>query len=107
MAHDPTLEEDVFTGRIDLALWRKVLAFARPYRGLLIGLALMGALVAVFDVAFPLITGSLIDGLERHERTGAPAHIRAHLIVYVAVCVAFTVSIWAFILIAGKITTGV
>src|SRR4051812_33717396 len=97
MAQDITLEEDVFTGRIDLALWRKVLVFARPYRGYLLGLAGMGALVAMFDAAFPLITGSLIDGLYRHSNTGANPHIGAYLAGYCALVLAFSVSIWAFI----------
>jgi ATP-binding cassette subfamily B protein len=107
MAQDPTLEEDVFTGRIDLALWRKVLVFARPYRNYLLGLAGMGALVAFFDVAFPLITGALIDGLYRHAATGANPHIGSWLTLYCALVVSFSVSIWGFIVIAGKITTGV
>ena len=50
---------------------RKVLVFAKPYRAYLLALVLMGALVAVFDVSFPLITGSLIDHLQRHEQSPA------------------------------------
>jgi ATP-binding cassette subfamily B protein len=107
MPHDPTLEEDVFTGRLDLALWRKILVFAKPYRKLLIALASLGALVAFFDAAFPIITGSVIDGLYRHEATGGDPHIRAHLAVYAALCISFSFSIWLFILVAGKITVGV
>ncbi len=107
MAQDHTLEEDVFTGRIDLALWRKVLAFARPYRKLLTTLGSLGALVAVFDVGFPLITASLIDSLQRHEMTGAGANIGAHVAAYAGLVLAFAVCIWAFIIVAGKITVGV
>jgi ATP-binding cassette subfamily B protein len=107
MSQDYTLEEDVFTGRIDTALWRKVLLFARPHRNYLIALGSMGALVAIFDMAFPLITGSIIDGLYRHEQTGADARLGAYLATYVGVVLAFVVCIWGFIVVAGKITVGV
>src|SRR5829696_7111366 len=107
MAQDQTLEEDVFTGRIDLALWRKVMVFARPYRKLLIRLILMGGLVAIFDIAFPVIIGSLIDSLYRREQTGASAHIGAHLAAYITLIVSFAICIWGFIIICGKITVGV
>lgn len=107
MAQDHTLEEDVFTGRIDYALWRKILVFARPYRGLLIGLCVVAAIVAIFDLAFPLITGSIIDHLQQHQATGAPARLGAHLAVYIVLIVSFAICIWAFIVIAGKITVGV
>ena len=107
MSQDYTLEEDVFTGRIDTALWRKILSFARPYKNYLIALGSMGALVAIFDMAFPLITGSIIDGLYRHEQTGADTRLGAHLAVYASIVLAFVVCIWAFIIVAGKITVGV
>ena len=107
MSQDYTLEEDVFTGRIDTALWRKILSFARPYKNYLIALGSMGALVAIFDMAFPLITGSIIDGLYRHEQTGADTRLGAHLVVYASIVLAFVVCIWGFIIVAGKITVGV
>ncbi len=101
------MEEDVFTGRIDLALWRKVLAFARPYKQKLLALSLMGALVAVFDVSLPLITSSIIDSLQRYEQRGVDHRLGTHLAVYAGIVVIFSACIWAFIIIAGKITTGV
>jgi ATP-binding cassette subfamily B protein len=107
MSQDYTLEEDVFTGRIDTALWRKILQFSRPYKRHLIALGSMGALVAIFDMAFPLITASIIDGLYRHEQTGGDARLGAHLTVYAGIVVAFVVCIWAFIVVAGRITVGV
>src|SRR4051794_16421426 len=107
MAQDPTLEEDVFTGRLDLALWRKILAFGRPYKKLLIGLMLMGGVVAFFDISFPLIVGSIIDSLYRREATGADPHLGIRLALYAALITSFSISIWGFIIICGKITVGV
>src|SRR5256885_1998057 len=107
MAQDPTLEEDVFTGRLDLALWRKILVFARPYRKLLIALVALAGLVACFDISFPLIVGSIIDGLYRREATGADPHLGLRLALYAALITSFAISIWGFIIICGKITVGV
>ncbi|HEY7090462.1 MAG TPA: ABC transporter transmembrane domain-containing protein, partial [Tepidisphaeraceae bacterium] len=107
MAQDHALEEEVFTGRFDFSLWRKVFVFAKPYRKLLIALGSMGALVAVFDVTFPLITGSLVDSLMAHDKTGSTPLIGAHLLAYGSVVVLFTLCIFSFIVVAGRITTGV
>ena len=107
MAQDHALEEEVFTGRIDLSLWRRILAFARPYRRHLTALVGMGMLVAVFDVSFPLITGHLIDALRAHETTGQSPRIGAFLTAYATIVVSFVVCIFSFIMVAGRITTGV
>jgi len=107
MSQDHTLEEDVFHGRIDLSLWRKILVFARPYKRLLAALGSMGALVAVFDICFPLITGAIIDSLAQHGRTGADPHLGQFIALYSVIIVAFALCIWAFIVVAGKITVGV
>ncbi|WP_428938743.1 ABC transporter ATP-binding protein [Fontivita pretiosa] len=107
MAQDHALEDDVFTGRIDLALWRKVLMFARPYRKHLTVLAMLGALVGVFDISYPLITGGVIDSLRAHEKTGAPAHIGWYLALNTAMMFCFVACIYTFIVVAGRITTGV
>jgi ATP-binding cassette subfamily B protein len=58
-------------------------------------------------MAFPLITGSIIDGLYRREQTGADTRLGAHLVVYASIVLAFVVCIWGFIIVAGKITVGV
>ena len=107
MAQDPTLEEDVFTGRLDLALWRKVVVFARPYRKYLVRLVMVAAIVAFFDISFPLIVGSIIDALYRHSQTGADPHLGLRLAAYIALIVSFAACIWGFIIICGKITVGV
>lgn len=107
MSQDHTLEEDVFHGRIDLSLWRKILVFARPYKRLLVALGSMGALVAVFDICFPLITGAIIDSLANHGKTGADPHLSRFIALYSVLIAAFALCIWAFIIVAGKITVGV
>lgn len=97
----------MFTGRLDLALWRKILVFGRPYRRYLKGLMALATLVAFFDIAFPLMVGSIINALYRRDATGADPHLSMRLTLYGALIVAFACSIWAFIIICGKITVGV
>jgi ATP-binding cassette subfamily B protein len=107
MSQDHTLEDDVFHGRIDLSLWRKIFVFARPYKKYLIALGSMGALVGVFDISFPLITGAIIDSLTEHGRSGAHPHLGRFIALYSTLIVTFALCIWGFIVIAGRITVGV
>ena len=56
------LEEDATpAGRIDWALWRRLLTHVRPYRGKLVRLVVAGIVLAGLDIGFPLLTGALID----------------------------------------------
>ena len=51
MPDDHLNEEDVFHPRIDWALWRKVLVFAKPYRRWLIALGTLGMLCGLCDAS--------------------------------------------------------
>lgn len=104
MAQDTAHEEEVFTGRIDLAVWRKILAFARPYRRQLLLLSASGALVAGLDVLFPYLTGRIIDEV---KAAGPDARLAAFTSWYGTAIVAFAACVFAFIIFAGRITTGV
>ena len=39
----PTMEEEIFTGKMDFALWRKMLHFARPHKSKIFALMSLGA----------------------------------------------------------------
>ena len=45
------MEEEVFTGKMDFALWRKMLPFALPHKRKIFALMTLGAVVSLFDVA--------------------------------------------------------
>ncbi|MEO1228040.1 MAG: ABC transporter ATP-binding protein [Myxococcota bacterium] len=88
---------------VNLALWRRIVAHAFPYRRPALGLALAGLVVALADTAMPLITARLIDAAVR----GQPF---SELSMWgVAYLVAFTVlaaMIYLFIRFAGDVATG-
>jgi ATP-binding cassette subfamily B protein len=107
MPQDHALEEDVFTGRIDVSVWRKILRFALPYRRYLAAVAVLGIFTGIFDMAFPLITASIIDTLGAAEKTGATPHMGKQLALYIFCIVAFAAVIFSFIICAGKVTVNV
>jgi ATP-binding cassette subfamily B protein len=104
MPDDHLNEEDVFHPRIDWALWRKVLVFAKPYRWWLLTLGTLGALCAGCDVLLPIITRQLID-LIRTQGTNAP--VLKYGFAYVGIIAILATCIMIFIVVAGRITTGV
>jgi ATP-binding cassette subfamily B protein len=104
MPEDHLNEEDPFHPRIDWTLWRKVLVFARPYRRHLLILSILGALTAGCDVLLPWLTGRLIDLIKLQ---GADAPVFRYGFAYLATVMLLVFCIWTFIVIAGRITTGV
>src|SRR5207253_1421020 len=101
MAQD--MEEDTFTGKMDWALWRRMLQFARPYAGHIAGLMTIGVLVAVWDASLPWFTGHMIDAVTQGDR----AELHRLAVRYGCVIAAFLVCIFSFILVAGRIATSV
>ena len=74
------MEEDVFTGRFDVSLWRKILVFARPFRKHLTGLVLLGLW---------LIAGYAWEAYSSSPWLHAKLALVVVLIGYHAVCGAF------------------
>jgi ATP-binding cassette subfamily B protein len=104
MPTDPHHDEDAFQPHINWALWRKTLAFAKPYRPHLLGLSVFALLCAASDVLLPWLTGRLVDQVTAHGRAARLATLEA---TYVAVICVLGASIFCFIVLAGKIATSV
>ena len=113
-AHDE--HEDAFQGRLDLGLWRRILAHARPYRSILITLALTGVALAVVESFLPLVTGRVIDRAAELARTReAGGTLSAESFrglwwscgLYFALIASIALAVRFFIIIAGKVATGV
>ena len=89
---------------IDLHLWRRLLQHAVPYRMELGGMAATGVAIAAADTALPLVTGLLIDT----ALDGASwSELQGYGVVYVGSLAVVALSVWAFIVFAGRISTGV
>jgi ATP-binding cassette subfamily B protein len=101
MAQQSALEEDVFTGKIDFALWRKLLAFARPYWLLFLCLMTLGMSVAVWDTLLPRIAGLIVDAVTLENHT----EMHRHIYQYVTILAVFVACIFSFILVAGRLST--
>ena len=104
MAEDKLQDDDVFHPRINLALWRGILRFAGPYRRHLLGLSCLAIVCAGCDVMVPWLTGRFVDEITRH---GAQARLGGIELLNIVVIAALGVAIFAFIVLAGRITTGV
>src|ERR1700753_1476061 len=96
-----TMEEEVFTGKMDFALWRKMLRFALPHKTKILSIMGLGALTYLFDMCLPFLTGRIVDTFSAQ---GASANLTKYMIIYGAVILGFCVSIYGFIMLAGRIT---
>ena len=67
-----TFEEYDYSGRFDGGLWRRLLRYAIPYRGHLIGLAALMIFVAVIDALFPMMNRHAIDSFIIPKKTEGP-----------------------------------
>jgi ATP-binding cassette subfamily B protein len=97
-------QEDEFRNRLDWRLWRQIFSHARPYKRLLWQLAIAAALIALLDTSFALITRAAIDAV---VADGASASLLMFAVVYFAITVTFSISVWTFINAAGAISNNV
>jgi len=97
----PAMEDDVFTGKMDFALWRKMLRFALPHKGKILGVMLLGSVVSCFDICLPYLTGRIVDAVTAH---GSSTNLWKYMLAYGCVIAGFVTCIFSFIMIAGRIT---
>ena len=95
-------DDDLQHSHLDAALWRRMLAHARPYRRSLVGLGFAGMTVAVCDVLLPRVTGAVIDSTV----SGAGRSIGTYGAFYLALVVLLALMVWFFIVMAGVTATG-
>ncbi|MEO1058827.1 MAG: ABC transporter ATP-binding protein [Actinomycetota bacterium] len=102
----PTFAEDehaVHT-HFDWALWRKILAFGRPYLKLFAALAVVAVLVAACEVAMPLLVGAVIDHVTEH---GLDATLWPYAAGFAVLSIVFAALIFGFIALAGKLSIAI
>ena len=98
-----TAEEDR-PRRLDLDVWWKVLAHAWPFRRHAVGLGVIAAILAACEVLLPFLVGRIVDEVTQH---GAQRGLVLLGAAYLGVIVVLCLGILAFILLAGRIATGV
>ncbi len=99
-----TQREHELPRRIDARLWRRIFGHARPYRSSMTGLAASGIAMAGLDTLMPLITGLVIDAIIEGNRG---EELMRWWGAYVVVIVLTCVIVWCFIMLAGRVATGV
>ena len=104
MANDTHQDDDTLHSKLDVQLWKRILGFAAPYRRELIVLALLAILVGVCDVLLPYLTGRIVHQVERHGRA---AQLGRLMWMYGGAVTLFAGCVYGFIMMAGRITTGV
>lgn len=101
---DDGFNEDSFNSGMDLHLWRKLFSYALHYRREVIILAICAFLTAIAEIAFPLITKSVIDTV---AADGQDADLSKYAALYGAFTLLLGLSVGGFIWFGGKIRTHV
>ena len=96
-------EEIDYSKKVDLGIWKRLLKYARPYYGMLAGVALCMLVTAATDVLLPLLTREAIDGFIAR---GVTEGIGAFMLKYALVIVMQTLSIAGFCFFAGRVEVG-
>lgn len=99
-----SMEDEIFTGKMDFALWRKMLRFALPHKKKILGMMALGATVAAFDNFLPLMTGLIVDAVTSQGRS---VHLRGFMLAYACIIAGFVTCIFSFIMIAGRNTVSI
>ncbi|MEX0885269.1 MAG: ABC transporter ATP-binding protein [Phycisphaeraceae bacterium] len=108
MADDAILNEQLPT-RLNLALWRKILVFARPYYKLLALLVTLGICVATADTLLPLLIRYVIDTAVATAASDAASSMRPLWLAgfgFLAIITVLAGSVFIFIGVAGRISNG-
>lgn len=90
--------------RFQLAVWLQVLRLARPFLPHGVALAMTAVLIAICETLMPWFVGRIID---RVEQAGADAHFWRLCAAYAGVVLVICAAIAGFILLAGRIASGV
>lgn len=101
-------DEQDYTQRFSLSLWRKILLYAKEYYPDLIRLAVTMAVTAGCDVVFPLMTTYAIDHfIPNLDHAGTMEGLPGFIGVYLLILGIQVASIFYFLYLGGKIEVGV
>jgi ATP-binding cassette subfamily B protein len=93
--------DEEFTGRLDLGVWKTLLAYGRPYRRSFLVLGLAGLATATFDALFGLVIRNAVDAV---SLPGRAAGLWNAALQYAGVSLGIFGCILVFINTAGRLT---
>ena len=95
-------DDDLQTGRLSAALWRRMLAHAHPYRRAFFSLSFAGMVIAFCDVLLPRVTGGVIDV----TTAGQTERLPLYALDYLGLVALLASMVSLFIVMAGVASTG-
>ena len=96
-------EEQDYTKRFDLSIWKRLLVYAKPFYKHLAAITVTMLLCAGFDVIFPLLTREAIDG---YVSVGRTAGLGLFALKYMAVVIGQIICIFTFCFLSGHVEVG-
>ena len=97
-------QEEDFTKRFDLSLWKKLLIIAKPFHRDLLFVAILMGMSALVDVLLPLMNAYAIDNYIARQET---AGLGTFITFYVGLLAIQVFVIWAFLRLCGRVEVGV
>ncbi|MES2474423.1 MAG: ABC transporter ATP-binding protein [Verrucomicrobiota bacterium] len=91
-------QEDVFSDKLDLGLWRRVFVHARPYKRLLVPLAISAVGIALCDATFALVTRWAVDSVVAAQ---GEVNLWPQMLTYAFLTITLSGGVWVFINSAG------
>jgi ATP-binding cassette subfamily B protein len=91
-------QEDVFSERLDLGLWTRVFRHAKPYKRLVVWLAVSAVIMALCDATFALVTRWTLDDVVEAD---SAINLFPHITTYGTLTALLIASVWVFIRSAG------
>ncbi len=98
-----TVLQTLETKTVEKKFWGQLFrVYILPHRDVLIALILTAILVAVCEASLTLITRSVVDSIVKHKEQASLLKIG---MVYFGLLLTLGISVWAFILMAGRLST--
>lgn len=94
-------QDDAFSERLDLSLWRRVFGHALPYKRLIVPLAISAVVIALCDATFALVTRWAVDDV---AASPGAVNLWPHIVVYGILTFALSGGVWLFINSAGGLS---
>ncbi len=94
------IEEQEYTKQFDIGLWRRLLKFARPYRGDLIKLGIVMIIVGGIDAMMPFFSKLAIDNFITPQTT---RYLPWFSVAFLGAVSLLGICVWLLISIAGRI----